>query len=279
MANAQVLRRTLVHLVELTHDQTGGIALIEAFISLYLFLVGAVFGSFATLVGERVVDGQSIVRPASRCNHCQTPLRPWHLVPVVSWILLGGRCSVCHTRIPMRYPAQELLLGTAVVLSFWHHSDVLLSVASCLLWFVLVIAVSTDLRHLIVPNWLTYPSCLALYALCAVGEGNFVRPLLGMVVGFVMIFAVHLISGGKMGLGDAKLYLSIGAVLGAARCVESFVLACLFGAVVGILLRWTGRLERRQFIPFVPFIVMGVACANFLLSDFPDWYLHHVLRV
>ncbi|GMA60572.1 prepilin peptidase [Alicyclobacillus fastidiosus] len=252
---------------------------LQGLMSLYLFFVGAVFGSFATLVGDRIPSGQSIVRPGSSCNHCGLPLRAWHLIPVVSWVVLRGRCTSCRAPIPMRYPAQEALLGGAVVLSVWHRQSVLLTLTWCGLWFVLTVAISSDFTKLIVPNWLTYPSAVVLYISSALSCGSFLHPVFGMLGGFAMIFVVHLISGGKMGLGDAKLYLSIGAVLGVALTVESFILACLFGAVMGGILRLTGHIGRKQYVPFVPFIALGVAGAQFVFGAFPQWYLHHILGV
>ncbi|MFB5191099.1 prepilin peptidase [Alicyclobacillus fastidiosus] len=250
---------------------------LQGLVSLYLFFVGAVFGSFATLVGDRIPSGQSIVRPGSSCNHCGLRLRTWHLVPVVSFVVLQGRCTACRAFIPMRYPVQEALLGGAVVLSFWHRESVLQVLMWCGLWFVMTVAISSDFTKLIVPNWLTYPSAGVFYILSALASRSFLHPLFGLGGGFAMIFIVHLLSGGKMGLGDAKLYLSIGAVLGVALTVESFLFACLLGAVIGGVLRLTGQIARKQYVPFVPFIALGVICAQFVFPGFPQWYLHHVL--
>lgn len=249
----------------------------EIFVSIYLLVIGAVFGSFATLVGERVPLGESFVHGRSHCIHCGHQLRAWELVPIVSWLALRGHCATCKAAIPILYPAQECMLGLAVILSFWRASSPLVAVASCILWFLLAIAMTTDLTAFIVPNWLTYSGTLCMYLLMTFQLHSAWRPLIGMLVGGGMIFLIYVISGGKMGLGDAKLYLSIGAFLGSARTVESFLLAAIIGAVVGGTLRLCGRLRTGKYIPFVPFIVCGVALTEFLFGSLPSWYLHSVL--
>ncbi|WAH38958.1 prepilin peptidase [Alicyclobacillus dauci] len=246
-------------------------------ISLYLFVVGLVFGSFATLVGDRVVRSESIVHPGSHCTNCGRKLRGHELIPVISWLVLRGRCATCKHDISVRYPAQELTLAIAVVLSFWQEPSIFTAIVSCFLWFVFVIAMSTDFTALIVPNWLTYSSAFVIYVAMILVCHSVWKPLVGMFVGFMMIFLVHILSKGKMGLGDAKLYLSIGAFLGPALTVESFVVAAFIGTSVGGTLRFTKRLPANHYIPFVPFIVASVGLTQFILNGVPAWYEHVVL--
>lgn len=262
---------------ELGSDGMTGSLLI--FICFYLFIIGAVFGSFATLVGDRVPAGQSIVRPGSACSHCGRRLGVFELIPMVSWLVLRGRCRTCETIIPMRYPIWELILGVSTVLAFWQSSSPMGWVLSFLLWFLLVIAVSTDVTALLVPNWLTYSAAIVLYVGSVVWLHSWRQPLVGMAVGFGIIFIVHLASGGRMGLGDAKLFLGVGAVLGWAHVIEAFFFACLYGAIIGLTFRPLGLLKRGQFVPFVPFIAAGVATAQFLIPNLPRWYLHVLLHL
>lgn len=248
-------------------------------IRFYLFVIGAVFGSFGTLVGDRVPAKRSIVSPGSSCSECGRSLQIYELIPMLSWLILGGRCRQCRAIIPFRYPVWELVLGIAVVLSFWHSSSVTQAIATCLLWFMLTVATATDVTSLLIPNWLTYAGAIILFALGVVWMHAWAAPLVGMAIGFGMILLVHLASGGKMGLGDAKLFLGIGACLGGVHVVEAFIFACLYGALIGSSLRFFGFIQRGQFVPFVPFITAGVATTQFLLPSLPNWYVHVLLHI
>ncbi|MFD1674985.1 prepilin peptidase [Alicyclobacillus fodiniaquatilis] len=251
----------------------------HVFLLVDLFIAGSVFGSFAAALGERSTRGESVIRPRSHCTNCGKPLAAFELIPIWSWLLLKGRCRRCHIRIPIHYPIAESTLGTVAVLLCWQSSSWLAALVSSLLWFTLVVAMSTDVIVLMVPNWLTYSNAIVVYVLMSLLERNFVKPLFFMLVGFGIPLLVYFLSRGRMGLGDAKLYASIGAVLGPWLTIESFVFSSIFGAVIGLFLRCTGQFHKKQLIPFVPFIVMGVGSAEFLANGLPQWYIHTLLHL
>ncbi|KRW92346.1 hypothetical protein SD51_04370 [Alicyclobacillus tengchongensis] len=227
-----------------------------------LFAYGLVFGSFANVVAYRVPRHESVVRPRSHCVHCQHTLSWWELLPVLSWLVLRGRCRKCRMPIAVRYPLLELLTGVLFASAWWQGHTIAQVVVWAVFWMYIMMAVGTDLAAMIVPNVLSLPA--AVVFLCA-SVLTHIQPwpnaAIGLVVGFAMVFLVHLLSGGRMGLGDAKLYLAVGAMLGPWLSLLSFVLACIFGSLIGFGLRLYGRLKVGQFVPFVPFIALGVMTA------------------
>lgn len=247
-------------------------------LSFYLFVVGAVFASFASLIGDRVPNGVSIVRPRSFCASCGHTLSALELIPIISWLFLRGRCSACKVAIPIRYAVFEMALGVVLVISIWTSQPSAL-LEHFVLWFVLIIAMSTDMNSLVVPNWLTFPSAAVMVCVALLSSGNIMHPIIGAGVGFGLIWIVHVASGGKMGLGDAKLYISIGAILGIGLCIESFVLACAYGAIIGGFMRITGRLKPREPIAFVPFIALGVFSSEFWLPNLWKIYVDHLFAL
>ncbi|GLV14330.1 type 4 prepilin-like proteins leader peptide-processing enzyme [Alicyclobacillus hesperidum] len=237
-----------------------------------LFVYGLVFGSFANVIAYRVPRRESVVWPRSHCVHCHHTLAWWELVPVLSWLALRGRCRKCRTPIAVRYPLLELLTGVLFASAWWQGHTIAQVVVWALFWLYIMMAVGTDLTAMIVPNVLSLPA--AVIFLCASGLTHiqsWPNAAMGLVVGFAMVLLVRLLSGGRMGLGDAKLYLAVGAMLGPWLSLLSFVLAALFGSVIGLGLRLAGKLKAGQLVPFVPFIALGVIVTA--------WYGHALLRV
>jgi prepilin signal peptidase PulO-like enzyme (type II secretory pathway) len=242
------------------------------------FLFGLLFGSFINVVGYRVPRGESVVFPRSHCPHCGRTLSAWELIPVVSWLALGGRCRTCRVPIPLRYPCIELAAGALLALTAVHAQSVLAGLAWSVFWLLLLAAVATDLTSLRVPDVLSLPGAVVVLALAILsgvrGAGG---ALLGMAGCALTLWGIHLLSRGRMGLGDVKLYASIGAMLGFWGGVESLVLASLYGTVIGYGMRAAGRLKPREPVPFVPFIAMGVVTAVWFGDALTGWYLRVVL--
>lgn len=248
----------------------------EAFAIALAGVGGLVFGSFLNVVVHRVPRKESIVRPASRCPSCGHELAVADNIPVVSWVILGGRCRYCHARIPFRYPAGELLTAAVWVLAVLQRDQLvppgtasgeLWQLAAFLPFFWVLVALSLiDLEHKILPNAIVYPSVVAaiplLAAIAALGPGldAWVRALLGGAAGAGGFLVVALISPAGMGMGDVKLAGLIGlflTYLGWGRLVVAFFAAFAVGAVVGIGLMVVGRAGRKTAIPFGPFMALG----------------------
>lgn len=242
------------------------------------FLFGLLFGSFLNVVGYRVPRGESVVWPGSHCTSCQKPLKPYELIPVVSWMLQGGRCRACKAPISVRYPCIELSCAALFAATWLKEASILHFLVSCVFWMLLLAVTATDITAMRVPNRLSIPGAVIILILTiATGMNSWEVALLGACTGFVVLLAIHLLSGGKMGMGDVKLYLSIGAMLGPLLSVESLLLSSIAGSVFGLLMRMTGLLKKREYMPFVPFITVGVIVTFFYGAELIRWYTGMVL--
>jgi leader peptidase (prepilin peptidase) / N-methyltransferase len=231
---------------------------------------GVVFGSFGSVVVHRVPRQSSIVKPRSRCPACDHELSAADNIPILSYVLLRGRCGYCKTRISFRYPAVEIFTGALWALAVarlgagWHLIAYL-----PFLW-VLVVLSLIDLEHKILPNRIVYPSLVAgpvllgIAALGGPGLDPWLRALAAAVAGGGAFFVIALISPAGMGMGDVKLAALIGMFLGYlswGRVLTAFFLSFLLGAVVGVGLMVAGRAGRKSAIPFGPFMALGAVIA------------------
>jgi leader peptidase (prepilin peptidase)/N-methyltransferase len=239
-------------------------------------VMGAMFGSFLNVVAFRLPRRESIVKPRSRCTSCQTQIKPYDNVPILSWIVLRGRCRNCSAKISPRYPLVEAgtaLLCAGAVLTHDTASGIALSVTLILL---LVPASLIDLEYRIIPNTLTGAG-----ALLALGLGTALDPageptrlIAGAAAGGFLLAAALAYPGG-MGMGDVKLAGVMGLFLGAA--VAPAILAALIsGVLVGavIVARKGARTGRKTAVPFGPFLALGGIIAVFAGQPIVNWYLH-----
>jgi leader peptidase (prepilin peptidase)/N-methyltransferase len=234
---------------------------------------GLALGSFLNVVAARVPRKTSIVKPASACMACKTPIARRDNVPVVSWLLLRGRCRACRTRISPLYPAVELataLLIAGCVLAFGLSGRMVVAAFFCA---VLVAISAIDLTHRIIPNRIVLPAFVVVlvaqtllepspeWALAALGASGF-------------LFLAVLVHPAGMGMGDVKLALVMGAMLGKTVPVALMLgmLAALVPAV--FLLARHGSKARKMGIPFGPFLALGSVIALFAGDQIVDWYLN-----
>ena len=245
-----------------------------------VFVLGLVFGSFLNVVGYRVPRGESIIRPRSHCPRCQQPLAFYELIPVVSWLCLRGTCRTCNGPISVRYPIVELVtasLFAATVLNGMKPGEVL---ATCVFWMFMSAVTVTDLTAMRVPNIISLPGAVAVFVLSVTsGLQTWSVSLLGALTGFAVMFGIHLLSGGNLGLGDVKLYLLIGAILGPVGAIESVMAASVLASFTGISMRLAGILPPRTYIPFVPYIFAGTILVYFFGLSAWHWYLTSVLHL
>jgi leader peptidase (prepilin peptidase)/N-methyltransferase len=238
-------------------------------------VMGAVFGSFLNVVAYRLPRGESLSRPRSRCPRCETPIRPYDNVPVLSWIALRGRCRSCGERIPARYPLVEA--GTAalcalVVIAKGADEDALLGLALVLL---LVPVTLIDLDHRIIPNKLMLVGAIVAPALVlATAPDDLVEHLVaGVAAGGFFLLAVLAYPRG-MGMGDVKLAAVLGLFLGRAVGPAVFI-ALISGTLVGaaVIARKGAREGRKTAVPFGPFLALGAVVALFAGDALVDAYL------
>lgn len=243
-------------------------------IYLIFAVYGCILGSFFNVVGLRIPANQSIVRPRSACPNCGHQLKAHELIPVVSYIIQGGKCRGCKSRISPIYPIMELLTGilfaAAPGIVGWSAE---LIVALTLISLLIIITIS-DIHYMLIPD-----KILLVFAGFFLLERIFVpltpwwNSLLGAAAGFILLLLIAVVSKGGMGGGDIKLFSIIGFVLGIKLLFLSFFLSTLFGAVFGILAIVLRLVKKRQPIPFGPFIAAGTLTSYFWGSQIIEWYL------
>ncbi|HWI08077.1 MAG TPA: prepilin peptidase [Solirubrobacteraceae bacterium] len=236
---------------------------------------GLVIGSFLNVVAHRLPGRMSLSMPASHCPSCEAPIKPYDNIPVLSWLLLRGRCRTCSARISARYPlveASTAILFAAVVAV--HHADTAALVLGLVLVAFLVPIALIDLDHRIIPNRLTLPAAvLAVVLGTALDPGGQVGRLIAGAAAGAVLGLPALISPKGMGMGDAKLVAVLGLYLGAA-VAPAFFVAFLVGTAVGIaIIARKGMMKgRKTAVPFGPFLalggVVGVLAGNELVQAY-----------
>jgi leader peptidase (prepilin peptidase)/N-methyltransferase len=233
---------------------------------------GLALGSFLNVVAARVPRRVSIVTPASACMECGTPIAWRDNIPVLSWVLLRGRCRDCGTRISPLYPGVELataLLVAACVLDFGLSGQMVVAAFFCA---VLVAVTATDLTHRIIPNRIVIPAAVVILIAQTALEPS-PQWTLGALGASGFLFLAVLAYPAGMGMGDVKLALVMGAALGKTVPVALMLgmLTALVPAV--ILLARHGSAARKMGIPFGPFLALGSVVALFFGEQIVDAYL------
>jgi len=241
-------------------------------------VLGAVVGSFLNVVIHRLPRGESLVRPPSHCPGCGRPVRPWDNVPVVSYLLLRGRCRDCGMRIPLRYPLVEALTAALSGL-LWARFGPSPAFVVYLVFVAGLVAVTfIDLDHRIIPDSLSLggmPAGLAASFLTGLGP---VQSLVGIALGSGLLLAVALgyraVTGREgMGLGDVKLLGAVGAFLGWQAVLFTVFVSSLVGAAVGVAWGIAKGGGLRLEVPYGPFLALGAALYVYAGPQLVTWYL------
>lgn len=247
---------------------------------------GLIIGSFLNVVIWRVPRHESVVRPASRCISCGSSIAPRDNIPVISWLLLRGRCRDCGSTITARYPAIELLTGIVFGMVAWRIGLTWELPGFLYLAAVLIALAFIDADTRKLPNALTLPSYmvgLVLLASAAFLEGEPHRilvALVGMAALYLLYFTLALVKQGGMGFGDVKLAGVIGLYLGflgwGPLLVGGF-LGFFFGGLGGVAALASRRAGLKSRIPFGPYMVLGALVAVFAGAQLAHLYTGAVL--
>jgi leader peptidase (prepilin peptidase)/N-methyltransferase len=241
----------------------------------YWFVLFLFFGSFLNVVALRALEGKTVWNPKrSHCPHCRTRLTWRDLIPVFSWLLLRGRCRTCGEPISWIYPLGELsaaILLTFVVVRGGLSAETFVVVV--LFSFILAVTL-TDIRAKLMPNKITYPGIAVLLVLRLLihPELPLWAYLTGFLAGGAVLTLLALVPNG-MGGGDIKLFALIGLGLGWETVLFALFYSCVWGTVIGLPLKWAGKIKPRQPIPFGPFILLGTLTAWAYGSDIWQSYL------
>ena len=245
-------------------------------VAILALLLGLAIGSFLNVVIYRLPRGESLASPPSHCPGCDAPVRPRDNVPVLSWLLLGGKCRSCGEPISRRYPLVEALTGLlyfAVVLAKWDDAaDIALGIALVTL-LVPMTFIDYDTRK--IPNKLLAPFAVLALVLGLSLDIDFVpEQLIAAAAGFAFFLVAALAYPAGMGMGDVKLVGVLGLYLGRAVAPAIFI-GLIAGVVVGaIIIARVGRAAgRKTAVPFGPFLAFGAVVALFVGEDAVDSYV------
>lgn len=246
--------------------------------------LGLLIGSFLNVVAIRMLTGESIAFPPSHCAKCNRALKPWHLVPVVSYLFLRGRCRYCKERISLRYPVGELAAGLLFMIAYavvGLQGELLVAI-----WFtcILIVITQTDLQSMRIPN-----AVVAAGVIGALPMRAWIHPLplwdylVAMFVGSGVLLLLGVVAGAilkreAMGGGDVKLYVLIGLVLGIKLTLLSLFAASVCGLVYSLGQRLAGARENNAVIPFGPFIALGALISYYYGDGMIVGYLGLFLR-
>jgi len=268
-------------------------------IAIIIFVFGLIIGSFLNVCILRIPIAESVVLPSSHCPSCRTPIKPYDNIPVLSWLVLAGRCRKCKARISVMYPLVELSTGLLFLACYGAFG---LS-AEALKWAIfaalLIVLTITDLRERILPDRVNFIGLglgllLSLFTKPADGTASwlanhlfaypppdaalsFADSLIGAGVAGGLLWVVaegYFRARGRegMGLGDVKMMAMAGAFLGLQRALLTILLGSLLGSIIGIAVISIGRKGRDFELPFGTFLGAGAILVMFFGSAALDWY-------
>ena len=241
----------------------------------YAALVGACVGSFLNVCIYRWPEGLSVIRPRSRCPHCETPIA-WHdNLPILGWLILRGKCRSCGARISIQYPLIELFVASFWVAAVLRHGFTWQALSSALFFTILLGIALTDARKYIIPDQFTYGG-LAIGLALSFAPGGITpkQAFLGALLGFGILWVIAVLGEAvfrkpAMGGGDIKMMAMVGAFLGPVGVLLTIFLGALFGSVIfGPISLKTGKL-----VPFGIFLALGAAVTEPWGSAIVAWYL------
>jgi len=242
-------------------------------------IFGAIVGSFLNVCIFRLPREESIIWPGSRCPHCKKAIKFYDNVPLISYLLLGGKCRQCQGPISLQYPLIEgitALSSFVLFMKFGASLDYLFYF--CFVAALIVITV-IDLYHQIIPDVISLPGIgVGLVASLIIPRITFFNSLLGVVSGGGSLFLIAtvyqwLVKREGMGGGDVKLLAMIGAFLGWKAVILTILLGSFIGSITGIIVMVSKGKDFKYAIPFGPFLSIGAGIALFYGESIIQWYL------
>lgn len=242
-------------------------------------VVGAAVGSFLNVCIARLPEGKSVVSPPSACPRCGKRIRPWDNIPLLSYVLLRGRCRDCREPISWRYPAVEALTAALFATNMVIFGVSPWGVVACLFVAALVVVTFIDLDHQIIPDVVSLPGIVVGLLSALPGWGpSLVERVLGVLLGGGLLWAVAVFyewarQQEGMGGGDIKLLAMIGAFVGWRGVLVTLLVGSFSGALVGGSRIFLGRAKAGVPIPFGPFLALGALVALFWGEALISWYI------
>jgi leader peptidase (prepilin peptidase)/N-methyltransferase len=246
----------------------------------FIFFIGMCIGSFLNVCIYRIPAGKSIVRPASACPNCGAVIRWYDNIPLLSYLILRGRCRGCDTRISIRYPIIEVLCGLFAMTCGLQYGYGLPALVYFILIAALLVITFIDIDHRIIPDIISLPG-IPLGFICSflLPQLKWSDSLIGILAGGGSLLAVawgyQLITGKDgMGGGDVKLLAMIGAFLGWKGVLFTIMASSLIGTVIGVVLMMRSGKDMKMAVPFGPFLATGAIIYIFWGPRLVEWYFN-----
>jgi len=237
-------------------------------------LLGLAVSSFLNVCIDRLPERGSIISPPSHCPACGRRLAPFDLIPLLSFVLLRGRCRYCGAPIPRRVLLVESTTGLLFALLWYRYVFSLWLLLATLYTCFFIVIFFIDLEHRLVLNRVIYPGIVVALLVIPFTPGHSAKELLlGGLIGFALLFLIASIYPAGMGMGDVKLATFIGLVVGFPWVFVALLLSFVAGGLVGGGLLLTGLKGRKDPIPFAPFLAAGGMVAMLYGKEIMDWYL------
>lgn len=248
----------------------------------FTFLFGVAAGSFSNVCVYRIPRKISVITPSSRCPVCNKNISPIDNIPIISFLILHGRCRHCQSSISWRYPLIEIFTGAIYLLIYLKFHLSYLSIIYALLCSSLMIIAFIDIEHKIIPDVITIPGIIAgLISSMVFPYITLLNSAEGLLLGGGLFYIIAILSRGGMGGGDIKLIAMVGSFLGWKNILLTIFLGSLFGSIVGIILIILKKKGRKDTVPFGPFLSLGAIISIFfgnkiislwLTITFTQWY-------
>ena len=243
-----------------------------------LAVLGACVGSFLNVCIYRLPRRESLAWPGSHCTSCARSLSWYENIPIVSWVVLRGRCRTCRAPISWMYPLVEVTTALVFVIGYLLYGLTPLAAVRVLFACALIVLFVTDLQHKILPNVITVPGIVLGFACSLFVPPGWRDSLIGIVAGGGVLFALaeayYRVRGQEgLGMGDVKLLGMIGAFLGWKLVLLTLVLASFAGSLAGGVMIASGRGSMKYALPFGTFLAVGALVAAIWGMPIVDWYL------
>ncbi|MGM0441309.1 MAG: prepilin peptidase [Elusimicrobiota bacterium] len=256
--------------------------MISAYQYTLIFITGLVLGSFANVCIYRLPREESIILPGSRCPQCKHKI-PWYLnIPLVSYIILKGKCKYCRESISFRYPAVEFI--TAVLTTLWwvKFSPGFTAFLFSVFGVFLIVISGVDIDFKVIPPQCSYG--LMITGLASAPFNSFLdaglgSSFLGLAVAGILLMAVrkfgsYIFKKEALGLGDIKLLMGIGAFTGTGGVLGTLFIGSLLGSILGLIFRFAGKIKKLEYIPFGPYLAGGSVIYIFFREFFINLFFN-----
>lgn len=246
------------------------------FLYIVVFLYGIIIGSFLNVLIYRIPKKENIAVVRSHCMKCNYQLKWYDLVPLFSWLFLGGRCRKCGEKISIQYPIIEALNGIVYLLVFHRYGLSIDSLLYCLLFSALIALSVIDFRTYEIPVGFNYFILILGLVRVATDYVNWANYVIGFFAVSMFLFILIVVSKGRaMGGGDMKLMATCGLLIGWKLIILAFLLGCILGSVIHIIRMKVS--DEDHVLALGPYLSMGVALAVLYGNQWMDWYLLVVL--